>query len=106
MARTCRCSPPAATLSPRGRTSAPRGGVACATAGVPHVWLHDLRHLAQVYAAEDGATLPELMARLGHNTPAAAMVYLHNRTERDTELAAALGRAISAESPPNKTGSK
>jgi len=79
---------------------------ACATAGVPHVRLHDLRHLAQVYAAEAGATLPELMARLGHSTPSAAMVYLHARTERDTELAAALGRAMSAGSPPDKTGPK
>jgi len=79
---------------------------ACATAGVPHVRLHDLRHLAQVYAAEAGATLPELMARLGHATPGAAMVYLHARTGRDTELAAALGRAMSAGSPPDKTGSE
>lgn len=77
---------------------------ACAAAGVPHVRLHDLRPLAQVYAAEAGATLPELMARLGHATPGAAMVYLHARTERDTELAAALGRAISAGSPPDQTG--
>ena len=67
---------------------------ACATAGVPHVRLHDLRHTAQVYAAEAGATLPELMARLGHATPAAALVYLHARTERDAELAAALGEAM------------
>jgi len=36
---------------------------------VPHVRLHGLRHTAQVYAAEAGATLPELMARLGHVTP-------------------------------------
>lgn len=67
---------------------------ACAAAGVPHVRLHDLRHVAQVYAAEAGATLPELMARLGHATPAAAMVYLHARTERDAELTSALGAAM------------
>jgi integrase len=67
---------------------------ACEAAGVPQVRLHDLRHVAQVYAAEAGATLPELMARLGHATPAAALVYLHARTERDAELAAALGAAM------------
>lgn len=68
---------------------------ACATAGVPYVRLHDLRHTAQVYAAEAGATLPELMARLGHATPAAALVYLHARTDRDTQLTLALGAAMS-----------
>ena len=68
---------------------------ACAKAGVPQVRLHDLRHVAQVFAAEAGATLPELMARLGHATPAAAMVYLHARTERDVQLTVALGRAMS-----------
>jgi integrase len=72
---------------------------ACAKAVVPHVRLHDLRHVAQVFAAEAGATLPELMARLGHATPAAALVYLHARSERDAVLAEALGQAMSVETP-------
>ncbi|MCU0265764.1 MAG: site-specific integrase [Actinomycetia bacterium] len=67
---------------------------ACATAGVPQVRFHDLRHVAQVFAAEAGATLPELMARLGHVTPAAALVYLHARTDRDTQLTQALATAM------------
>jgi integrase len=67
---------------------------ACAAAGVPQVRLHDLRHVAQVLAAEAGATLPELMARLGHATPAAAMVYLHARMERDLALTQALAIAM------------
>ena len=71
---------------------------ACARAGVPQVRLHDLRHIAQVYAAEAGATLPELMARLGHATPAAALVYLHARNDRDLKLAAALGEAMASAS--------
>jgi integrase len=73
---------------------------ACTAAGVPHVRLHDLRHVAQVNAAEAGATLPELMARLGHATPAAAMVYLHARTDRDTQLTAALGHAMAVTPQP------
>jgi integrase len=59
--------------------------------------LHDLRHVAQVFAAEAGASLPELMARLGHATPAAALIYLHARNERDAVIAEALGRAMSVE---------
>lgn len=41
-----------------------------------------------------GATLPELVARLGHATLAAAMVYLHGRTDRDGHLAQALATAM------------
>ena len=64
------------------------------SAGVPPVRFHDLRHVAQVYAAEAGATLPELMARLGHASPAAAMIYLHARAERDHALTDALSAAM------------
>jgi len=64
-------------------------------AGVPRVRFHDLRHVAQVFAAEAGATLPELMARLGHASPAAALIYLHARAERDNALTDALGAAMS-----------
>jgi integrase len=67
---------------------------ACTSAGVPQVRLHDLRHVAQVFAAEAGATLPELMARLGHATPAAALVYLHARTDRDLKITQALATAM------------
>ena len=80
---------------------------ACATAGVPQVRLHDLRHTAQVFAAEAGATLPELMARLGHATPGAALVYLHARADRDQALTQALATAMTngadAAGEPNLT---
>ena len=75
---------------------------ACAAAEVPQVRLHDLRHVAQVYAAEAGATLPELMARLGHATPGAAMIYLHARTERDLKLTQALATAMTAWPTPDE----
>lgn len=75
---------------------------ACERADVPQVRLHDLRHVAQVNAAEAGATLPELMARLGHATPAAAMVYLRARNVRDLQLTAALGEAMAF--PPPASG--
>jgi len=71
-------------------------GRALVAAGAPQVRFHDLRHVAQVYAAEAGATLPELMARLGHATPAAALVYLHARADRDQALTDALSAAMSS----------
>lgn len=48
---------------------------------------HDLRHTGATMAAQAGATLAELMARLGHSTVAAALVYQHATTERDREIA-------------------
>lgn len=51
---------------------------------------HDLRHSGAVMAAQTGATLAELMARLGHSTPQAAMRYQHAAAGRDAEIAAAM----------------
>lgn len=53
---------------------------------------HDLRHSGAVLAAQSGATLAELMARLGHSTPAAAMRYQHAAQGRDQHIAAALSK--------------
>lgn len=56
---------------------------------------HDLRHSGAVLAAQTGATLAELMARLGHSTPAAAMRYQHAAQGRDQAIAAALSAMVS-----------
>jgi integrase len=48
---------------------------------------HDLRHTGAVLAAQTGATLAELMGRLGHTTPGAAMRYQHAAADRDAEIA-------------------
>lgn len=48
---------------------------------------HDLRHSGAVLAAATGATLAELMARLGHSTPGAAMKYQHAAQGRDRQIA-------------------
>jgi integrase len=59
-------------------------------AGRPDLRWHDLRHTGAVLAAATGATLAELMARLGHSTPAAAMIYQHAAQDRDRAIAEAL----------------
>jgi site-specific recombinase XerD len=53
---------------------------------------HELRHSGAVLAASTGATLAELMARLGHSTPGAAMKYQHAAAGRDREIAALLSK--------------
>ena len=53
---------------------------------------HDLRHTGAVLAAATGATLAELMARLGHSTVSAAMRYQHAAADRDKAIAEALSK--------------
>jgi len=54
----------------------------------PHpLHFHALRHTGAVMAAQAGATLAELMGRLGHTTPQAAMIYQHASADRDRALA-------------------
>jgi integrase len=59
-------------------------------AGRPDLRFHDLRHTGAVLAAATGATLAELMARLGHSTVSAAMRYQHAAADRDKAIAEAL----------------
>jgi integrase len=61
-------------------------------AGRPDLRFHDLRHSGAALAALSGATLAELMARLGHSTPQAAMRYQHAAQGRDEALAVALSK--------------
>lgn len=60
---------------------------ACATEGLHRLHWHDLRHTGATTAAQAGASLRELQARLGHSTVAAAMTYQHATADRDRELA-------------------
>ena len=64
---------------------------AAKAAGIEDVKPHDLRHTGATLAAETGATTRELMARLGHTSPAVAMRYQHAVKERDRSIADALG---------------
>jgi integrase len=65
-----------------------------AKAGRPDLRFHDLRHSGAVLAALTGATLSELMGRLGHSTPAAALRYQHIAQGRDAQIAAALSALV------------
>ncbi|GAA1391446.1 tyrosine-type recombinase/integrase [Catellatospora chokoriensis] len=59
-------------------------------AGLNHITFHDLRHTGQTLAAQAGATLADLMLRLGHSSMVAAKRYLHVVDGRDAEIAKAL----------------
>ena len=59
-------------------------------AGLKGLRFHDLRHTAGTLAARTGATTKELMARLGHASANAALIYQHASAERDRSIAAGL----------------
>jgi integrase len=59
-------------------------------AGLPNLRFHDLRHTGNTLAAATGASTRELMARMGHSSMRAALIYQHATTDRDAAIAAAL----------------
>lgn len=55
---------------------------------------HDLRHTGNTLAASTGASTKELMARMGHASPRAALIYQHATANRDAEIAARISSMI------------
>jgi integrase len=76
---------------------------ALTAAGLADLHFHDLRHTGNTLAASAGATLRELMDRMGHDSQRAAMIYLHGSDERQHQIADTLGKLARAEL---KRGSK
>ena len=74
---------------------------ATAAAGCPGLRFHDLRHAAATIAAETGATTKNLMQRMGHASPAAALRYQHARDDRQRDIADAMDRLLA---PPRPSG--
>jgi integrase len=77
----------------------PHWSAACRVVGVTGLHFHDLRGSGATWAATAGATVRELMSRLGHSTPAVALRYQHATLERDRAIADRLGVLLSATEP-------
>jgi integrase len=73
--------------------------------GLPHLHLHDLRHAGNTLAAATGASTKELMARMGHASPRAALIYQHATSDRDQAIAAALSD-LAANAPVRRIHSR
>ena len=65
---------------------------------MPGLTIHGLRHTSATLAAQLGATLAELQARIGHSTPNMAMRYQHVAAERDAQLAARMSEFATGKS--------
>jgi integrase len=70
---------------------------ATAVAGLHGFHFHDLRHTGNLLAGEAGATLRELMDRMGHGSTRAALIYQHRTTQRDKIIANEISRRAEAE---------
>jgi len=75
---------------------------ALAAVGLEGIHFHDLRHTGNQLTANEGANPKELMARMGHDSERAALIYLHSSSARQRALADAVGKAASAELAKSK----
>ena len=69
------------------------------SAGLPSFRFHDLRHTGNTLAASTGASTRELMARMGHASMRAALIYQHATAERDQAIAFALSALATGDVP-------
>ncbi len=62
--------------------------------GIEGLRFHDLRHPGNTLAASTGASTKELMSRMGHASPRAALIYQHATQDRDAAIAARLSTLV------------
>jgi integrase len=72
---------------------------AARAAGLPAGFrFHDLRHTGNTLAASTGASTRELMSRLGHASPRAALIYQHATASRDHLIAQSISEMVGSRS--------
>ena len=65
--------------------------------GMPGLHFHDLRHTGNQFAANSGAGLRDLMARMGHDSERAAMIYQHEARGADKAITDAIDKHVGDE---------
>jgi integrase len=66
-----------------------------ASMGLAGLHFHDLRHTGNLLAAQTpGATLRDLMGRMGHDSMRAALIYQHASRDADRHIAASMGEQL------------
>ncbi len=74
--------------------------------GYPKFHFHDLRHTGNTLASKTGASLRDLMARMGHDNPRAALIYQHACAEADQGIANAVSAKVTADRRKAKDAAK
>jgi integrase len=72
--------------------------------GMPGLHFHDLRHTGNQFAASSGAGLRDLMARMGHDSERAAMIYQHQAQGADKAITDAIDTHVEGEQHKNDDG--
>ena len=70
---------------------------AVAAINMPGLHFHDLRHTGNQFAAQSGAALRDLMARMGHDSERAAMIYQHEARGADRLITNAIDAHVQGE---------
>lgn len=65
--------------------------------GMEGLHFHDLRHAGNHFAAASGAGLKDLMARMGHDSERAALIYQHEARGADKRITEAIDSHVQAE---------
>jgi len=79
---------------------------ALTAANLTGIHFHDLRHTGSALTASTGATLSELMDRMGHSTTRAALIYLHGSDARQREIAKSLSKVAERELLTARSGTQ
>jgi integrase len=64
--------------------------------GAKGLHFHDLRHTGNHFAAASGASLKDLMIRMGHDSERAAIIYQHEARGADLAITSAIDAHIEA----------
>lgn len=75
-----------------------------AKVGVPTLRFHDLRHTGNTLAASTGTSLRDLMTRMGHDSPRAALIYQHITSTADQLIADRLSALLDAHNEARDVG--
>ena len=96
-ARWCSPAPTGAPIrrSNFGKTSGWTHAVA--SIGAEGLHFHDLRHTGNTFAAAGGAGIKDLMARMGHDSERAAMIYQHQARGADKTITNNIDAHVEAE---------
>jgi integrase len=72
---------------------------------VPDLHFHDLRHTGNTIAAGSGASLRDLMDRMGHDSVRAALIYQHKTADGNRVIADAMNSKIKEANPDDDRAS-
>jgi integrase len=67
--------------------------------GLKGLHFHDLRHTGNTLAAQSGASLADLKARMGQDSDRAALIYHHASQGADRKIADAIDAQVKSERP-------